>query len=177
MFDVGVLLVRVVVGLLLFGHGAQKLFGWFAGPGLEGHEGFVESLGYRQPRIMARLHAIAETVAGLLLTVGLLTPLAAAVLIADMVNAMIAVHRPNGLWVADGGIEYPLVLAVIAAGLTFTGAGAYALDALIGWELSTISWSVGAIVAGLVVGLAALGSRSRTKTAADGTGSGAHAAA
>lgn len=110
MLDIGLLVVRVLVGLLLLGHGARKLFGWFGGPGPGAHASFIGSLGYRRPTLLSRLHAVAETGAGLLLALGLLTPLAIAAILAVMVNAIVAVHRRNGLWVTDGGFEYPLVL-------------------------------------------------------------------
>ncbi|MET7354029.1 DoxX family protein [Streptomyces mirabilis] len=108
MMTVGLLLIRVVVGLLLFGHAAQKLFGWFGGHGLAGTGAFFDSIGYRLGRRLAFLAGLAELTGGLLLTLGLLTPLAAAIIIGTMIAAA-AVHMRNGLWVQNGGYETPLL--------------------------------------------------------------------
>ena len=162
MVDLGLLLVRIVVGALLAAHGLQKLTGWFGGPGLAGNTGFLEGLGYRRPRQMAWLHGVGETAAGVLVVLGLLTPLASATIIAVMLNAAIAVHAPNGLWVQQGGYEYPLVLTAVAAGLALTGPGSIALDAWAGWEPNG-PWGIAGIAFGILAGTAALATR-RTRT-------------
>ena len=166
MVDLGLLLVRVVVGGLLAAHGLQKLTGWFGGPGLAGNTAFLDDLGYRRPRQMAWLHALSEIAAGVLLVLGLLTPLASAAIVAVMLNAAVAVHARNGLWVQQGGYEYPLVLSAVAIGLALTGPGAIALGAWAGWEL-TGTWTLVSLVLGLVAGTAALATR-RTRTQGQG---------
>lgn len=162
--DVGLVLIRAVVGLLFVGHGTQKLFGLFGGPGLQGTARFLGSLGYRRSRAMAVVHGVAEAVGGLLFALGLLTPVAAA-LIGVMLNAAIVVHARNGLWNQDGGFELPLVLAAAALGVAFVGPGAWSLDAalgletLFGWTLAGVSGGLGALVLGLIVGGAVLATR------------------
>ena len=122
--DTGLLVLRIVVGLLLVGHGAQKLFGWFGGGGLNGTAWYFRSVGYRPPRLMARFAGGTELVGGAALAAGFMTPLAASAVVGTMLNASVAVHRRNGLWAVDNGFEYPLVIATAAVTLGFTGAGA-----------------------------------------------------
>jgi putative oxidoreductase len=150
--DTGLLLLRVAVGALFIGHGTQKLFGWFGGYGIEGTGGFMESLGYRPGKHFAFLGGVAEAGGGLLLLLGFLTPLAAAAIIAMMINAILAVHLENGAWAQNNGFEYPLVLAVVAAAVAVAGAGAYSIDAELGWDLSGI-WGAAGAAAGVVAGL------------------------
>src|SRR5205807_4691960 len=89
---------------------------------------------------------------GMLLTLGFMTPLGGAAVVAVMVNAIGAVHWPNGLWVTDGGYEFPLVMATVASALAFAGAGDVSLDGAIGWDLSGGAWGVAAIAAGIIAG-------------------------
>lgn len=167
--DIGLLLLRVIVGLLFVGHGTQKLFGWFNGPGIEGTTGMYDQLDYPRPRTMAVLAGTTEAVSGALLTVGLLVPLAAAGIIGVMVNAIVTVHADNGLWNTNGGYEYNLVLSTAAATLAFTGAGAWALDGAIGWDLAGIGWGIGAIALGIVTAAGVLASRETTARPAAAT--------
>lgn len=155
MIDVGLLVIRVAIGVLVLGHGLQKLTGWFGGPGLAGWSHMLEEMGYRRPRALAWLHAAAESLGGLLLAVGLLTPLAVAAVVGVMLNAIVVAHGRNGLWVQDGGYEYPLALALVAAGVAVAGPGAWSVDAWAALPTSA-GWGVAGIVAGLVVGLAVL---------------------
>jgi putative oxidoreductase len=157
--DFGLLLIRVVIGLLLIGHGTQKLFGWFGGGGLAGTSSYFRSLGYWPPRLMAGMAGGAELFAGLSLAFGLVTPLGVAALIGVMLNVAIAAHRGNGLWVAGDGYEYPLVLATVAAAIGFTGPGAISLDARLGVGDSTLESALFAVGLGLVTGAAILFSR------------------
>ena len=153
--DVGLLLVRVVVGLLLAGHGAQKLFGWFGGYGIEGTGGFLESLGWRPGRRFAVLAGILELVGGLGLAFGLGTPLAAGVVGAVLANAAWFAHRRNGLWNSADGFEYPLVLITVALTLGWTGAGRLSIDQLLGWPLGGLRsglWALGVALAGWLAG-------------------------
>lgn len=131
MLALGLLLVRLVVGLLFIGHGAQKLFGWFGGYGPKGTGGWMESVGIKPGVVMAVLAGLMELLGGVLFAAGLLTPLAAVLIAATMVGAIVKVHGPNGLWSTANGYEYQLVLLVVAIGVALTGAGAYSLDALL----------------------------------------------
>jgi putative oxidoreductase len=146
--DIGLLAIRIVVGLLLVGHGTQKLFGWFGGYGIAGTGQFMESLGYRPGKVNAALAGLGEALGGLLFALGLLTPLGAAAIIAVMLNAIVAVHLRNGAWASEGGYEYNLVLATVALGVAFTGPGEVSIDNALGWSLSGVDWGVAALVAG-----------------------------
>jgi putative oxidoreductase len=126
----GLLLLRVVVGLLFIGHGLQKLLGWFGGPGLRGTAAMFESGGYGPGRITAPLGAAAEFGGGLLLVLGLFTPIGAIALLVMMSGAVVAVHARNGLWNTNGGAEFPIVLGTVALGLTLTGPGRWSIDDL-----------------------------------------------
>jgi len=132
---IGVLILRVVVGLLFAGHGAQKLFGWFGGQGLAGHTAFMERLRLRPARFWALVSALGEFLGGLGFAAGLLTPLAAAALIGAMLVAIVRVNWVNGLWNANGGVEWPLVLATVAFVVGLTGPGTYSLDQALGIAL------------------------------------------
>jgi putative oxidoreductase len=155
--DVGLLLIRLVVGVLIIGHGTRKLFGWFGGTGLRANAAVFESIGYR-PGILAALAAgVCEAGAGVLLVLGLAPPLAGAMLAGSMLNAA-AVQWANGLWFADKGAEYPLVLAAVGVGLAFTGPGRISVsDALYGW-----GWGVAALLAGLLGAFAVLAAKRRS---------------
>lgn len=156
--DTGLLLLRIVVGLLLVGHGTQKLFGWFGGGGLAGTAWFFRSRGYWPPRLMAGLAGTAEVVGGAALAVGFMTPLASAIVVGTMLNAAM-IHWRNGPWVVDNGYEYPLVIATVAVTLSFTGAGAASLDARLGLGGAGIEAGLFAVAMGLVAGSAVLLSR------------------
>lgn len=130
MLDLGLFLIRLVVGILFIGHGAQKLFGMFGGYGPKGTGGWMESIGIKPGVLMAVLAGLMEFVGGLLFTLGLLTPLAAALIALAMVGAIVKVHFKNGLWATANGYEYPLVLLIVVIGVALTGAGIYSLDAL-----------------------------------------------
>ncbi|MCX4821332.1 DoxX family protein [Streptomyces sp. NBC_01142] len=125
-YDVGLLLLRLAVGLTMAGHGAQKLFGWFDGPGIHGTGQFFELSGYPHGDAMALLAGLSETLGGLGLVLGLLTPLAGAAIVGTMIN-VIAVKWGGGFF-GPRGIEFELLLMVSAATLTLTGPGRYALD-------------------------------------------------
>lgn len=127
--DLGLLLLRMTFGLLLAGHGAQKLFGLFGGEGLTATGSGFTQLGYHPGTFFAGLAGAGELLGGLGLAAGLLTPLAAAAVIGVMINAMI-VTVPRGLWATDGGMEYPLCIAVVATAVAAIGAGRLALDRL-----------------------------------------------
>ncbi|MUT64345.1 DoxX family protein [Paenibacillus sp. NEAU-GSW1] len=130
MLDTGLLIIRVVIGLLMAAHGAQKLFGWFGGYGLKGTGGWLESIGLKPGVLMAFAAGFGELAGGLLFAAGLFTWVGAALIIVTMVMAIAKVHGANGLWVTQNGYEYNLVLIVIALGVAFTGAGSFSLDAV-----------------------------------------------
>jgi putative oxidoreductase len=156
--DAGLLMLRIVVGLLLVAHGTNKLFGWFGGGGMAGSTRFFRSIGYWPPRAMARAAAGTEVLGGAALIAGLATPLVAAAVIGLMLN-VVAVHRHNGLWAVDNGYEYPLTLATVAAALGFTGAGAVSVDAWLGLGGGGITRGLFAVGLGLLIGSAILISR------------------
>jgi putative oxidoreductase len=148
----GILLLRVVVGLTLAAHGAQKLFGWFGGHGLEGTAGFFGQIGFRSAAAMAFLAALAET-SGVLFALGLLTPLAALGMTVAMLVAIGSVHWSKGFWAMSGGFEYNLVLATVAVAVATTGPGRFSLDHAFGLDddLSGLWWGVGVACAALFI--------------------------
>lgn len=131
MFDTGILILRVVAGLLFAAHGTQKLFGWFGGYGIKGTAGWLESLGAKPGVLMAVLAGLSELLGGLLLALGLWVWIAAALIIIPMLVAIAKVHGANGIWATSNGYEYNLVLIAIALAVAFTGAGAYSIDAIL----------------------------------------------
>ena len=128
MINLGLLIIRLVVGVLFIGHGAQKLFGWFGGYGLKGTGGWFESIGMKPGVTMALFAGLAELIGGILFAVGFLTPLAALLIAGTMIMAIVKVHAPNGLWATSNGYEYNLTLLAVAIGVALTGPGKYALD-------------------------------------------------
>src|SRR5881397_2016173 len=147
--SIGLLMLRVVVGLTLAAHGTQKLFGWFGGYGLTGTGGFLEQLGFVPGRRAALFAGLAETGAGLLLALGLATPVAAAVALSVMVVASVSAHAPKGFFVHNGGYEYTLILGIAALSLAFTGPGPLSLDAVLGVRDAGAGWGLAALVVGL----------------------------
>jgi putative oxidoreductase len=149
------LFLRVVVGLLLFGHGAQKLLGWFGGHGPRGTAGFFGSLGFRRGHAlpMAVLAGASEA-AGLLFALGFLTPFAALAMASVMVVAVGTVHWRNGLWVTNGGYEFNLVLWTVAIAVAASGPGRFSLDGALGWvdNLTGVWWGLGVLVVSLLGG-------------------------
>ncbi|MFK4303936.1 putative oxidoreductase [Paenibacillus sp. RC254] len=127
----GLLLVRLVVGLLLVGHGAQKLFGWFGGYGPKGTGGWMESVGIKPGVFMAVSAGLMELLGGVLFALGLFTPLAALFITLTMLGAIFKVHGQNGIWATANGYEYPLVLIAVVIGIALTGAGSYSIDAIL----------------------------------------------
>src|SRR5947209_6326358 len=168
--NLGLLILRLVVGLLFVGHGAQKLFGVWGGHGLAGTAGFFEGIGLKPGRFHATAAALMEFVGGALLALGLFTPFAAAALIAVMTAAVISVHFAKGLWSTQGGYEYNLVLASAAFTLAAVGAGNWSLDHALSLSLHGVLWAIGALVVGVLGGVGAILSgrtqdrRSRTGT-------------
>jgi putative oxidoreductase len=131
MINFGLLLIRLVIGVLFVGHGAQKLFGWFGGYGLKGTGGWFESIGMKPGVTMALFAGLTELIGGILFALGLLTPLAGILIAGTMLMAIVKVHGPNGLWSTSNGYEYNLTLLAVAIGIALIGPGQYALDALL----------------------------------------------
>src|SRR4051794_24348472 len=123
----GIALLRIVVGGAFFMHGLQKLFQM----GIPGVTGFFASLGIPAPEVAAVVVSLVETFGGLALILGLFTRLAGVLLAADMLVALLVVHRPNGFFAGDGGVELVLVLGAAVLALAITGPGALALDSLL----------------------------------------------
>jgi putative oxidoreductase len=165
--ELGLLALRVVVGLLFVGHGSQKLFGAFGGHGIEGTGQFFEQLGMRPGRRNAFAAGVAEALGGALLVLGLLTPLAAAMLIAVMVVAIATVHASKGVWSTEGGYEYNLVLATVAFAIACIGAGHWSLDNALNLGLHGESWGLGAAAAGVFGALGALAAGRMAQRAED----------
>ena len=157
--NVALLLLRLVAGLVMAAHGAQKLFGWFGGYGIAGTAGFFEQLGFRPGRAFATAAALAEFVGGLLIAVGFLGPIGPAIVLATMIVAVVSVHWPKGLFAQNGGYELPLVYGSIAVVLALAGPGAYSIDAATGlaslWNEPLVLVVLVAGIAGGIVNLAA----------------------
>ncbi|MER6352834.1 DoxX family protein [Streptomyces sp. NPDC001634] len=143
--DVGLLLLRLGTGGVLAAHGAQKLFGWFGGGGIEGTGQFMESVGYQPGRVSARAAGLAEAGGGTLLALGFATPAAGAAAAGAMAGAA-AVHVPNGFFAMSGGYEYAATLGLTAASLAVTGPGRLSVDALFGHAVNR-DWMVPAAFA------------------------------
>jgi putative oxidoreductase len=146
----GRLILRIIVGGYFFGHGTQKLFGWFGGYGPEGTGQFFESLGLRPGKRHALAAGAAEAGGGALLLTGAATPLAASALTATMLTAINRVHRKNGPWVADQGYEYNLVLIAAALALAETGPGSPSIDDAIGAKWHGPKWALRSLVLGIL---------------------------
>ena len=151
--NVALLALRVIVGGLFAGHGSQKLFGWFGGHGVSGTASFFETLELSPARPLVLLAGAAELLGGVLLAVGLFIPVAGLLLVGVMVTAIAAAHWKNGLWVTNGGFEYPLVLAAVAFAVAALGPGSISLDHAFGIHWSGIRWAIAASLAGGLGGL------------------------
>jgi putative oxidoreductase len=147
----GKLMLRATLGGYFFGHGMQKLAGWFGGGGLEGTGQFFEQADLRPGRESALIAGAAEAGGGSLLALGLFTPAAASMLTGVMTNAIRHVHRRNGLWVTDGGMEYPAVILAALAALVDGGPGRFSLDEAFGIRLR------GPVVTAVAMGAGAAG--------------------
>jgi putative oxidoreductase len=152
------MLARVVIGILMAAHGAQKLFGWFGGYGLAGTAGFFEGLGFRPGRLFTIAASLSEIGSGVLVALGLFGPIGPALMLSVMIVAAGSVHWPNGVFAQNNGIEVPLLYGAAAATLALTGFGQYSVDGLLGlsplWT-PAVTWAALAIgVAGGVANLA-----------------------
>jgi putative oxidoreductase len=154
--DTGLLVLHLLVGLLFVGHGAQKLFGVFGGHGVAGTGGFMESLGLRPGRFHAIGSGAAELTGGILIALGLLVPLGAALIVAVMVAASLTAHRGKPIWVTAGGAELPLVYMAAVFALAAVGAGDISLDSALDLDVAGTEWALGALGVGLIGGIAAV---------------------
>ncbi|MFD5464453.1 DoxX family protein [Kitasatospora sp. NPDC127059] len=149
-YDAGLLLLRLVLGLTMAAHGSQKLFGWFGGGGIDGTGQFFTMSGYPAGNTMAVVAGLTETLGGLGLAAGLLTPLAGAAIVGTMVNA-IAVTWGGGFF-APKGNEYVLLLTAGAAALALTGPGRYAVDRFLPvLKAHRLAYGAAAVLVGLVM--------------------------
>jgi len=130
--SLGLLFVRIVIGLMMAAHGAQKLLGWFGGYGLRGTGEFFVQLGFQPGPAFAAAASISEIVSGLLVALGFLGPIGPALMVSVMIVAAMTVHWEHGLFAAKNGIEMPLLYGISALGLALTGFGQYSLDNWLG---------------------------------------------
>jgi putative oxidoreductase len=160
--SIGLVFVRVVIGLLMAAHGTQKLFGWFGGYGLHKTGEFFVQLGFFPGSAFAAAASVTEIVSGILVAVGLLGPIGPALMISVMIVAAVTVHWEHGLFAGTNGIEVPLLYGAAAFGLALTGYGQYSLDASLGisgrWPTS-FTWIVLAL--GIIGGFANVALRRR----------------
>lgn len=163
--QVGRLAARAVIGGLFIGHGTQKLFGWFGGPGHEGTTQMMNALEMRPARQHALAAGLSETGGGALMALGLATPLAASSLIGTMITAIRKVHLKNGPWVSNGGYEYNLVLIAACAALAESGPGEVSLDHRLGIERTGTRWALMAVALGAAASTAVMEYGRRTSAA------------
>jgi putative oxidoreductase len=151
---IGLLIARVIIGLVMAAHGTQKLFGWFGGYGLSATSEFMVTIGFNQGRTFAAMASIVEITSGVLVALGFLGPVGPALMISVMTVAAITVHWKNGLFAAKNGIEIPLLYASAALVFAVVGYGPWSLDAMVGindpW-VPSYTWIV--IAVGILGGL------------------------
>lgn len=123
--------LRLVLGVVMAAHGAQKLFGWFGGTGLEGFAEGMKSMGFNPPMLFALLGGGGEFFGGLLVLLGLFTRFGAFLLVCTMGVAVFKVHWANGLFASNNGYEYPLTIMMAALSLMFSGGQALSLDSIL----------------------------------------------
>ncbi len=166
--DLSLLALRLAVGLTFAAHGAQKAFGWWGGPGYASWQKAMAGMRFQPAGLWAFISVAAELGGGLLLALGLLTPLVAALLIAQSIVIILKVHLRNGFWNGQKGYEFPLVLAAGVLAVLGIGAGRISLDAAIGFTLATpVLWLL--LAAGALAGLASYGASQATEPAQTAT--------
>ncbi|CAL9441558.1 hypothetical protein SUDANB15_02237 [Streptomyces sp. enrichment culture] len=158
--DLGLLLLRLGTGGVLAAHGAQKLFGWFGGGGIEGTGRFMESVGYAPGKASATAAGLAEAGGGVLLALGLATPAAGAAAAGAMAGAA-AVHAPSGFFAQEGGYEYAATLGLTAAGLAVAGPGRLSLDHALGHAVNRGWMTPAAFAAVAAATVVVVGARNR----------------
>jgi putative oxidoreductase len=154
-FDIAMLVLRVGIGAIFVAHGLQKALGWWGGPGWAGFKGFIAYMGLKPALFWASISLLAELGGGLALIAGLFVPLAAAGLVAQTIVLLWKVHRPNGFWSPDGGIEFPVALLVGVVAVQLLGPGEWALDTYLPVDVlyePAVRWAIlGLAVAGALV--------------------------
>jgi putative oxidoreductase len=168
---IGRLVARLVIGGLFVGHGTQKLFGWFGGPGLKGTEQMMGALEMRPTRANAIAAGVSETAGGALLIAGAATPAAASSLIGTMITAIRKVHQDKGVWNAEGGWEYNAVLIAGLVALIDAGPGEFSVDSALGREQWGPAWALAGLAVGAVASSAAIALGRRAPTRDDASGS------
>lgn len=155
--NLGLLILRVGLGVVLISHGLQKLFGWWDGQGLTGFRNSLSDVGYQHADLLAYVSAGGEIVAGVLLVLGLFTPLAAAGALAFLINGLLAAmsgpHAQPSYFLPNGQ-EYQITLVVLAVAVILTGPGRYGLDAGRGWAHRPFIGSFVALIVGIAGGIA-----------------------
>ena len=151
--DLGLLVLRLVVGLTFAAHGAQKAFGWWGGSGWDGWQAVMVRLGFRPPALFGGIAIAAELAGGVMLALGLLTELAVLILVGQGVVIIARSHWPRGFWNRDNGFEFPLSLLGGTIALGLIGPGAASLDARLG-VVASDTLRIGLVVLGIVGGLA-----------------------
>jgi putative oxidoreductase len=149
LMQLGRALARAAIGGIFVGHGTQKLFGWFGGPGLEGWTDVTRKLELAPPRRLALAGALSETLGGTLLALGALTPLAGSMLTGTMVTAIRTVHWEKGFWNTQGGWEFNLALIAGVAAIIDGGPGRPSVDAALGIDRTGHRWALAALATGV----------------------------
>lgn len=153
--DLGLLALRLTAGGLMAGHGAQKLFGSFGGPGFQGTSGWMESMGLKPGNVWAAMAGGGEFGSGLLLALGFLNPIGSISVFGPMVMAWNKAHAGKPIWAASGGAELPVVYMAVAAAVGLIGPGKYSLDDVLGIEIPApvIALTVAGVTAGIIAGV------------------------
>ncbi len=153
--DLGLLALRLTVGGVYAAHGAQKVFGWWSGPGFSGWTAAMARMGLRPARLWALVSGLTELAGGLLLAAGAATPVVAALLVAQSIVIIVRGHWSKGFWNRNGGIEFPLVLLGGAAAILGTGPGGLSVDSAVGLA-ATDDVRAGILVVALAGAVAAI---------------------
>jgi putative oxidoreductase len=160
MFATGILILRLVFGLILAAHGAQKVFGWWGGPGMKGWTGAMNHMRIRPATPWAWSSALAELLGGLGLALGFLNPLPSFAIAGSMLVAIALVHLPKGFFNAKGGFEFNLAILAAVAAVALIGPGAYSLDSALGIHLP----EPGSLIVMTVLTILGVGSALVTRT-------------
>jgi len=163
--DLGLFLIRAVVGSLLAGHGIQKLVGRLGGYGLAGTGGHLEALGLRPGKLYAALAGTAELTGGVLFVIGLATPFAALLIASTMFVAARTDHAGKGLWIFNGGAEYVVTVAAIVLAVVIMGPGEWSLDGAFGLQVSGVVDGVATLTLSVIGASAILAFRNRAEVA------------